>query len=127
MPNPVVRWQIISPEPEKAADFYQKLFAWKLSTANALGHRELSSGAGTGIDGGVWPAPQVKNGFVQLFIEVPDVDVCISEATRLGAKVLVPRAVLPDGDSMAVLLDPLGVSFGVCSLIKTGWARPASA
>src|SRR5205823_11443572 len=44
MPNPVVRWQLISPDPEKTAKFYQKLFEWKLSTANPLGYRELSAG-----------------------------------------------------------------------------------
>lgn len=118
MPNPVVRWQIISPEPDKAAGFYQKLFEWKLSAANALGYRELSAGTGPGIDGGVWPAPQAKSGFVQLFIEVASVEDCIAKATRLGAKLLVPKSVLPDGDTMAVLQDPLGVSFAVCSLAR---------
>lgn len=122
MPNPVVRWQIISSEPDKAAGFYQKLFEWKLSKVNALGYRELSAGAG--IDGGVWPAPQAKSGFVQLFIEVADVEQCIAKATRLGAKVLVPKSVLPDGDTMAVLLDPLGVSFAVCTRL-TAAAKPA--
>ena len=116
MPNPVVRWQIISPEPERAAGFYEKLFAWKLSDANALGYRELKSGEKSAIDGGVWPSPPGKGGFVQLFVEVPDVDECITRAQRLGANVLVPKSVLPDGDTMAVLLDPTGISFGVCKL-----------
>ena len=114
MPNPVVRWQIISPEPDKAAGFYQELFAWKLTNANALGYRELSSGEKSGADGGVWPSPPGQGGFVQLFVDVADVDACIAKATRLGAKVLVPKSVLPDGDTMAVLLDPTGLSFGVC-------------
>jgi predicted enzyme related to lactoylglutathione lyase len=127
MPNPVVRFQILSPEPNKAAEFYQKLFDWELSTANALGYRELRTGEKKGIDGGIWPAPQTKNGFVQLFIEVADVDRCIAEATSMGAKVLVPKCILPDGDAMAVLLDPLGVSFAVCSLSKSSRSQPAHA
>ena len=53
---------------------------------------------------------------MQLFVEVLDVDDCIAKAIRLGAKVLVPKSVLPDGDTMAVLLDPTGLSFGVCQL-----------
>jgi predicted enzyme related to lactoylglutathione lyase len=120
MPNPVVRWQIISPEADKTAAFYQKLFDWKLSSANALGYRELSAGAGPGVDGGVWPGPQAKSGFVQLFIEVADVDDYIAKATGLGAKVLVPKSVLPDGDTMAVLLDPQGISFGVVGVRQVG-------
>src|SRR5882672_6379119 len=118
MPNPVVRWQILSPTPDKVAGFYQKLFDWKLSKANALGYRELTSGEKSGADGGVWPAPPGVNGFVQLFVEVPDVDAAIAKALSLGAKVLVPKSVLPDGDTMAVLHDPTGISFGVSALKK---------
>ena len=118
MPNPVIRWQIITPEPDQTAGFYQKLFAWKLSKANALGYRELSGGGEAGIDGGVWPAPPGTPGFVQLFMEVDDLDDCLARATQLGAKVLVPKSVLPDGDAMAVLHDPTGIPFGLCQLKK---------
>jgi len=98
MPNPVVRWQIISAEPDQAAGFYQKLFAWKLSTANALGYRELLSGSDDGIDGGVWPAQPGTPGFVQLHVEVTDLDATLAAATKLGARVLVPKSVLPRPD-----------------------------
>lgn len=113
MPNPVVSWQLLTSEPDLAARFYQKLFAWKLSTANALGYRELHSGDAAGIDGGVWPAPPGVKSFVPLFVEVPDLDACLAEATSLGAQVIIPKSVLPEGDCMAVLLDPVGVSFAI--------------
>ncbi|HWA28138.1 MAG TPA: VOC family protein [Lacunisphaera sp.] len=116
MPNPVIRWQIVSPEPNKASRFYEKLFAWKLSTANGLGYRELVNGTGRGVDGGVWPAPPDKPGLVQLVIEVEDVDETLLAAVKLGAQVIVPKSVLPDGDTMAVLLDPTGLSFILCQL-----------
>jgi predicted enzyme related to lactoylglutathione lyase len=116
MPNPVIRWQLISPEPDRAAGFYQKAFGWQLSQANALGYRELASGEARGIDGGVWPAPPGQAGFVQLFIEVENLAASIAAATRLGATVIIPESNLPDGDAMAVLLDPTGVSFGLCRL-----------
>ncbi len=57
---------------------------------------------------------------MQLFVEVFDVDDCIAKAIRLGAKVLVPKSVLPDGDTMAVLLDPTGLSFGVRATSTSG-------
>lgn len=116
MPNPVVRWQIVTPEPERAATFYHKLFAWELTNANAMGYRELRSGVTSQVDGGVWPAPPGQAGLVQLFFEVENVDECLEKALRLGAKVIVPKSVLPDGDTMALLLDPTGLSFGVCQL-----------
>ncbi len=118
MPNPIVRWQIVSPDPDKTSAFYEKLFAWKLSKANALGYRELRTDAvpTQPVDGGVWPSPPGQGPLVQLFVEVDDVDACISRAVKLGAKIVVPKAVLPDGDTMAVLLDPGGLSFGICRL-----------
>jgi predicted enzyme related to lactoylglutathione lyase len=117
MSCPVVRWQIVSPQPDAVATFYSTLFGWKIQHNNALGYRELRSGDSKGIDGGVWPAPQeVERGFVQLFVEVPDLDRCIADALRLGAKVIVPTSQLPDGDSIAVLLDPTGVPVAICRL-----------
>ena len=115
MPNPVVRWQIISAEPGQSAAFYQKLFAWKLSTANALGYRELSSGSPPGVEGGVWPGTPGTPSFAQLFIEVENLDDTIDRAAKLWAQIIVPKAVLPDGDTMAVLRDPAGLPFAVCT------------
>ena len=116
MPNPVVRWQILSPEPEKSAAFYQKLFAWRVSNANALGYREITTGVAGSIDGGVWPAPPAERSFAQLFIQVDDLDASLAKALKLGAQVLVPKSALPDGDEMAVLKDPAGLSFAICRL-----------
>jgi hypothetical protein len=112
MTNQITHWQIISPEPDKVAAFYQKLFAWNLTAANALGYREFKTGGA--IDGGVWPAPPGKPGFVQLHVEVADIEATVARAEKLGAKVVVPKSVLPDGDAMAVLLDPTGIPFVVC-------------
>jgi uncharacterized protein len=115
MPNPVVRWQVIAPDADSTATFYQKLFGWTVSQDNSLGYREIRTGAG-GIDGGVWPGPpQLERPFVQLFVEVDDLDAAIADAVKLGATVIVPKSVLPDGDAMAVLHDPAGLSFAVCT------------
>ena len=114
MNNPVVRWQILTPDPEKTVGFYAKLFSWKVSDANGLGYRELKTIAGKSVDGGIWPAPQSDRPFVQLFVEVKNVEESVREAGKLGATVLIPRSALPDGDVMAVLQDPTGLSFGIC-------------
>lgn len=121
MPNPVVRWQIISPDAGATSDFYQKLFDWEMRHDNGLGYRQLKTGEG-GIDGGVWPGPPTERPFAQLFIAVDDVASHAERAVKMGAKMLVPVTVLPEGDVMAVLLDPLGMSFALCNLRKDGTA-----
>lgn len=114
MGNPVVQWQMVSPDPQQSARFYEQVFGWTASRDNALGYRVVQTNGGKGIDGGIWPAPPQVPGFVQLFIEVPDVEASVTAAVNLGAVVVVPTSHLPDGDVMAVLRDPGGITFGVC-------------
>ena len=110
MSAPVLKWQMLSPEPEKLIAFYRELFGWKVSADNALGYREVDTG---GVPGGVWPAPPGAPAFVQLFIGVDDVAKAVEKASGLGATVLVPVTALPDGDVMAILRDPAGLTFGL--------------
>jgi uncharacterized protein len=113
MGQPVTNWQIITNQPEKAQAFYSELFGWEINANNALGYRMVDTGSEKGINGGIWPAPPGVNGFVQLFIEVDDVAGTVNKAVEHGAKILIPVQKLPDGDEMAVLLDPTGISFGL--------------
>jgi uncharacterized protein len=113
MGNPVVQWQIVAKDPERVARFYSSLFGWAVRTDNKLGYREVDTQSAQGINGGVWPAPPDGRDLVQLFIEVDDVDAYVAKATRLGAQVVVPTSELPDGDAIAIVLDPAGLSFGL--------------
>lgn len=109
MKHPVIRWQLLSRQPELAEAFYTELFEWDCDADNPLGFRELRSGGEKGIDGGIWPAPEADRAFVQLFIAVDDVDAHIARAEALGAKVVIPKQALPGGEEMAVITDPEGV------------------
>lgn len=50
---------------------------------------------------------------MQLFIAVDNVKSSAQKAESLGAKILIPATVLPEGDEMAVLHDPQGMSFAL--------------
>jgi predicted enzyme related to lactoylglutathione lyase len=113
MGNPVAHWQMVSKDPEALTRFYASLFGWRVKTTNALGYREVDTQNPRGINGGVWPSPPGGGSMVQLFVEVDDVEAYVAKAIGLGATVIVPNSVLPDGDAIAVLLDPTGLSFGV--------------
>ena len=113
MGEPVVQWQILAKDPEKAERFYTSLFDWKANSDNALRYRRLETNHKRGIDGGVWPAPEAGHSMVQLFIEVNDVAGYVEKAVGLGASVLIPPQKLPDGDELAIVLDPIGISFGL--------------
>jgi uncharacterized protein len=112
MNAPVLQWQLVAANPDQAAQFYGDLFGWTITNRNAMGYRQVAAGEG-GISGGVWPAPPGGPSFVQLFVGVPDVEQSVAKAVELGARVVVPPTTLPDGDVMAVLADPGGVTFGL--------------
>ena len=114
MSHAVIRWQVISPDPELSSSFFTKLFGWQENRDNALGYREVRAGDG-GIHGGIWPAPPGVKPFVQLFVQVDDVEACVAKATALGAQVIVPKTALPDGNTMAVMLDPQGLPIAICT------------
>jgi predicted enzyme related to lactoylglutathione lyase len=113
MGQPVTAWQIVTRQPEKLQTFYSTLFGWEIDANNALGYRVVDTGSERGIDGGMWPAPPDAHDFVQLFIDVDDVAAVAKRVVELGGKVIVPPQKLPDGDEMAILQDPAGISFGL--------------
>ncbi len=113
MGHPVMRFQIVAKDPEGASVFYSQLFDWSINRDNALGYRTIDTGSEAGIQGGIWPIPPEAQSLVQLYIEVTDVAGTVDEARQLGAQVLVEPQALPDGDQMAILIDPEGVPFGV--------------
>ncbi|HEY6252192.1 MAG TPA: VOC family protein [Candidatus Angelobacter sp.] len=119
MSDPVMQFQIISKTPEETAKFYSSLFGWKVNADNPLGYRQINTGSANGIQGGIWPAPPQSHTFVQLFMAVEDVKASIVKAEKLGAKLIIPATVLPEGDEMAVMHDPQGMSFGL-------WRRKVS-
>jgi uncharacterized protein len=113
MANPVMQFQILSKTPDETAGFYSALFGWSVDANNPMGYRRIATESADGIQGGIWPAPPQSPNFVQLFIAVEDVKSSVRKAEDLGAKLIIPPTVLPEGDEMAVLHDPHGMSFGV--------------
>jgi predicted enzyme related to lactoylglutathione lyase len=113
MGNPVMQFQILSKTPDETAQFYSTLFGWTINADNPMGYRQINTGSAEGIQGGIWPAPPQAPNFVQLFVAVADVRASVKKAEGLGAKLLIPPTLLPEGDEMAVMHDPQGMSFAL--------------
>jgi uncharacterized protein len=113
MTNAVTQFQIVSNHPDAIAGFYGRLFGWKIDAGNPMGYRRIDTGSPDGIQGGIWPAPPQASTFAQLLVTVEDVKASVQLAERLGARVLIPPTLLPEGDEMAVLQDPQGMPFGL--------------
>jgi uncharacterized protein len=112
--NPAVDWyEIVGPEPEKAWDFYGKLFGWKVSQAPSpdvvYGMTDPSdSGIGGGIGAAIDGRPQVR-----AYAGVDDVDTFAKKAESLGAKVVLPPSKVAENTTIALFADPQGTLFGL--------------
>jgi|HubBroStandDraft_6_1064221.scaffolds.fasta_scaffold06722_7 predicted enzyme related to lactoylglutathione lyase len=114
MPNPVMRWQILTKCPEKLEQFYTAMFGWSVSADNPLGYKQVNTRCLEGIAGGFWPiSANEGQSMVQLFIRVDDLESHVRKAQELGARIVVPPQTLPGGEEMAIAVDPDGISFGM--------------
>jgi len=113
-PRPVRQFQILARDPDSTAAFYEQLFGWTIHQRNALGYRQISTGP-DGLAGGIWPTPPQGKPLVQLFIECPELEDLVGRARGLGAQVVLPPQALPDGDALAILVDPEGRPFAMYS------------
>jgi len=114
MGQPVMQWQILARDPDALTSFYTKLLGWRVNSDNPMGYRTVDTGAGRGINGGIWPiGPTEGHPLVQLFVEVDDVAASVAQVEKLGGQVVIPPQTLPDGDQLAIVLDTEGLSLGL--------------
>jgi predicted enzyme related to lactoylglutathione lyase len=125
-PHPVRQFQILARDPDATATFYRKLFGWRIHQGNPLGYRQISTGQ-EGIEGGIWPAPPEGRPMVQLFVEASDLEATVARARGLGAQIVVPPQALPEGDALAILVDPEDRPFGVYRRAPRRRASPPGA
>jgi predicted enzyme related to lactoylglutathione lyase len=104
---------MVTKKPAELAKFYGALFGWKFSTENGLAYRMTTADSSNGVGGGIWPGPPETPEIVQLYVEVENIRETLALIAKLGGQALMEEQLLPDGDAMALALDPLGRSFGI--------------
>lgn len=116
MGQPVAFFEVVSPDHERAQEFYAELFGWKVDADPAMGGYGLvDTGAGEGaIGGGIGPAESPGEAGVKIYVRVPDLEAALDRAEQLGGTRVVPPSDLPgDFGRFAVLADPDGNQVGL--------------
>ena len=118
MGQPVVHFEIVGKDGDKLHSYYSELFGWEIDANNPMRYglvqREANTNPdGIGIGGGVGPAPEGYDGHVTFYVEVPDVEVALAKAERLGGtRVMGPDQVM-EGLEIGMLTDPEGHLVGL--------------
>ncbi|MBY0122767.1 VOC family protein [Bacillus sp. S/N-304-OC-R1] len=108
----VIGFELNSQEPEKAAQFYSKVFGWKVAEPH-WGYSEVTTSSNNkGINGGISKGPHDYPHGTRIQIEVDSIDEAISKAKENGAMVARDKMEFDDF-YLAYLVDPVGLGFGL--------------
>ena len=114
MPRPI-HFEIPAEEPERAIDFYQKVFGWKfLKWDGPMEYWMIETGdpATPGINGGLMRRQDPAQPCVNT-VDVPDIDTFVSSITSAGGLCVVPKMAVPGVGWLAYFKDTEGHIFGV--------------
>ena len=110
MPNPITHFEIIGKDGKKLQDFYAGLFDWQVDASNPMNYGIVQPQDGRGTGGGIG---QGETPALTFYVEVEDVQAYLDKAQSLGAKVILPRTVMPGMATYAQIADPEGNVIGL--------------
>ncbi len=114
MGQPVVHWEFWSENPGKLADFYGKVFDWKINLLEEMNYRMVDTGGEGGINGGMMTPQQGPwPGNMSFYIRVDDLERFKSKIKEAGGKILVERQDVPDVGAFSLFEDPDGRVLGI--------------
>jgi predicted enzyme related to lactoylglutathione lyase len=106
-------------DPAKEKAFFSDVFGWEIKKWGDQDYWLVTTGPADkrGIDGGIMPpsmpdAPRVVN-----TISVDDIDATIERAKAAGATVMVDKMDVPDMGTLAYLVSPTGIPFGLMQMM----------
>ena len=115
MGRPVIHWELLSKDPAKLSDFYEKVFAWKIQHFPEMNYRVVETGGQGGINGGImqpkheepWP------GNMTFYIDVDDLADYRKRIIAAGGKILVEEQEVPGMGAFSLFTDPEGRMMGI--------------
>ena len=107
--HPVVHFEIGCTDRDGTAQFYSKLFGWKMEPAGPAVIVETGTG---GIGGHITSLGYQAFQYTMFYVEVENIEEMLQKAMALGGKTMVPPVRIPTG-TFAWMLDPEGNTIGL--------------
>ena len=117
MANPICHFELVTPDVEKARDFYSRLFDWKIEAMPGADYWLINAGREPG--GGMMktPAPGVPTAWT-MYVLVNDVENALARVKDLGGRVLTPKTEIPGIGWFGVFADPQGAVLALFEELK---------
>jgi len=110
----VIHFEIPADSPERAVEFYKKVFGWKFDKwPGPSDYWLITTGKGEpGIDGGLLQRPHPGAGTVNT-IGVASLDEAVQQVHGAGGKTVLPKMAIPGVGYLAYCQDTEGNTFGM--------------
>ena len=120
MGRPVIHWELLSKDPAKLSDFYEKVFAWKIQHFPEMNYRVVETGGQGGINGGIMQPKHVEPwpGNMTFYIDVEDLADYRKRIIAAGGKILVEEQEVPGMGAFSLFTDPEGRMMGLWKQAK---------
>ena len=116
MGQPIVHFEVIGKDANRARKFYAEMFGWKIGDVMPeMGNYAMVDGETSRVGGGLGEAPDGSTR-VTIYVEVPDLQASLDQAVAMGGKVVMPPTDIPGVVSLAQFADPDG---NVIGLVKS--------
>lgn len=111
--TPVVFWEIRGKDMSVLRDFYGSLFDWQFPEGDArtVPIDGNDKDDGFGLSGSV--AAGSGDGWVAVYVRVPDIDASLVEVTAHGGRIIRGRTDPPGRATFAIVADPEGHILGL--------------
>jgi predicted enzyme related to lactoylglutathione lyase len=113
MVNPVVHFEVRSPDPDAARAFYGSLFGWTFPEGGLPGYTYVDTGLEGALPGGISPL-QDGPPLATFYVGVSDVTATLDAVVAQGGKIVQPATSVP-GVTFGLFADPQGQVVGVAS------------
>lgn len=109
--NPLIHWELMVADVERAKAFYRRVFDWSFTAAGPE-YTLIATGSDPG--GGLMKRPPgVAMSSLNSYFRVDDVDRTLREAVEAGATVIVAKMEIPGVGWFAMFLDPDQIPIGI--------------
>jgi len=121
MGSPVVHAEIRSTDADATRAFFGDLFGWSYPTEGAFpGYTFVDTGVPDALYTAISP-DQGEGNLTTFFVGVEDIDQTLSEAERLGGRIVQKPVDVP-GVRFALIADPVGNMVGLAQQVSEGVA-----
>lgn len=120
MGKPIVHFELLTKNPEKLSQFYEKVFAWEIQHVPEMNYHLVDTGGAGGINGGILKPdrPEPWPGNTTFYIDVEDLAAYRKRVLDAGGKILIEEQQVPGMGAFTLFTDPDGRMMGLWKTAK---------